>query len=152
MAFPEPKKPTYKLIYLAEKWGYSISDLFYLAEEGELQIYKLQNEPDIQVSYESCDWTSTQMINFLKDYGSLIEGSKIAAPESYNFSQTYTNAILNDANAANNVDIVAGHIYGGGLDPFPVAEQKGKAKQKVKLKGTMKKSFKAISSATWMSS
>ena len=85
-----------------------------------------QNEPDIQVSYESCDWTSTQMINFLKNYGSLIEGAKIAAPESFNFSQTYTNAILNDVDAANNLDIVAGHIYGGGLNTFPLAEQKGK--------------------------
>jgi len=44
MAFPEPKKPTYKLRYLADKWGYSISDLFYLAEDGKLQICKQQDK------------------------------------------------------------------------------------------------------------
>lgn len=99
----------------------------YMASNG-VNIYaiSIQNEPDIQVSYESCDWTVYDMINFLENFGHLIEGTKVAAPESFNFNQTYTNALLADAEAVSNLDIVAGHIYGGGLAPFTLAEQKGK--------------------------
>jgi glucuronoarabinoxylan endo-1,4-beta-xylanase len=86
----------------------------------------IQNEPDIQVSYESCDWSASQISNFLKNFGPLIQDAQIAAPESFNFNQAFTNFILNDAEASANLDIVAGHIYGGGLAPFPVAESKGK--------------------------
>lgn len=99
----------------------------FMASEGvEIYAISIQNEPDIQVSYESCDWTAVQMQNFLKNYGHLIEGAKIAAPESFNFSQSFTNALLNDQTASDQLDIVAGHIYGGGLAAFPLAEQKGK--------------------------
>lgn len=91
-----------------------------------IDVISIQNEPDIQVSYESCDWSSLQMRNFLKNYGHLIAGVKVAAPESFNFNQSFVNAILNDTEVAANVDIAAGHIYGSGLAPFPVAEQKGK--------------------------
>lgn len=86
----------------------------------------IQNEPDIEVSYESCDWTADEMKKFLKNYGQLIQGADVAAPESFNFNQSFTNAILTDDASAANVDIVAGHIYGGGLTTFPLAEQKGK--------------------------
>jgi glucuronoarabinoxylan endo-1,4-beta-xylanase len=86
----------------------------------------VQNEPDIQVSYESCDWTASQISNFLKNYGHLIQDAQLAAPESFNFNQAFTNAILNNEEASVNLDIVAGHIYGGGLAPFPLAKSKGK--------------------------
>ncbi len=99
---------------------------FMVTNDVSVDVISIQNEPDIQVSYESCDWSSTQISNFLKDYGHLIEGPKVAAPESFNFNQSFTNAILNNNEAAANLDIVAGHIYGGGLAPFPTAEQKGK--------------------------
>ncbi len=92
----------------------------------DIYTISVQNEPDIQVSYESCDWTGASMRDFIKDYGDQITGAKLAAPESFNFSQTLTNTIVNDAEAAANLDIVAGHIYGGGLAPFANAEAKGK--------------------------
>ena len=116
---------------LSENYGafkdYINAFVDYMAANGvDIYTISIQNEPDVHVSYESCDWTSTQMLNFLKDYGHLIEGTRIAAPESYNFNKVYTSALLNDAGAAENLDIVAGHIYGGGLEPFPLAEQMGK--------------------------
>jgi len=99
----------------------------YMASNGvDIYAISIQNEPDIQVSYESCSWTSSTMIDFLKNYGHLIEGTKIAAPESFNFNEVFTNALLNDISAVDNLDIVAGHIYGGGLGTFPLAKQKGK--------------------------
>jgi len=106
---------------------YINSFVAYMAANGvDIYSISIQNEPDIQVSYESCNWTSSGMIDFLKNYGHLIEGTKIAAPESFNFNQDFTNALLNDVDAVKNLDIVAGHIYGGGLGTFPLAEQKGK--------------------------
>jgi glucuronoarabinoxylan endo-1,4-beta-xylanase len=106
---------------------YINSFIAYMAANGvDIYAVSIQNEPDIPVSYESCEWTSSNMINFLKNYGHLIEVSKIAAPESFNFNKDFTNALLNDEDAVNNLGIVAGHIYGGGLGAFPLAEQKGK--------------------------
>lgn len=99
----------------------------YMASNGvDIYAISIQNEPDIQVSYESCSWTSSTMIDFLKNYGHLIVGTKIAAPESFNFNKVFTNELLNDFTVAENLDIVAGHIYGGGLGTIPLARQKGK--------------------------
>ncbi|MBX2971144.1 MAG: hypothetical protein KF803_17390 [Cyclobacteriaceae bacterium] len=95
------------------------------SQNADIDVISIQNEPDIQVSYESCDWSSAQMRNFLKHYGHLIN-TKLAAPESFNFNQSLTNDMLNDTDAAANMDVVAGHIYGSGLAPFPLAESKGK--------------------------
>jgi O-glycosyl hydrolase len=92
---------------------YINSFVAYMAANGvDIYAISIQNEPDIQVSYESCNWMSSTMINFLKNYGHLIEGTKIIAPESFNFNKDFTNALLNDVDAVENLDIVAGHIYG----------------------------------------
>jgi O-glycosyl hydrolase len=90
-----------------------------------IDVVSIQNEPDWTPTYESCDWTADEMINFLNAPGQ-ITGAKVAAPESLNFNQNMTNAILSNDAAAQKIDIVAGHIYGGGLAKFPLAEQKQK--------------------------
>lgn len=98
---------------------------FMTANGAKIDVVSIQNEPDYAAAYESCDYTSQQMIAFLNSPGT-ITGVKVAAPETYNFNQTYTNAVLNDATASQKIDIVAGHIYGGGIAKFPLAEQKNK--------------------------
>ena len=105
-----------------------LNDFIEFMASNDVDIYavSVQNEPDIAVTYESCDWSATAMREFIKNYGGLIEGAKLAAPESFNFNQSFTNVLLNDEEAAGNFDIVAGHIYGGGLAPFPLAESQGK--------------------------
>lgn len=105
-----------------------INDFIAFMASNEVNIYavSIQNEPDIEVNYESSDWTPTQMADFLREYGSQIEGTKVAAAESYNFDRSFTDVLLNDEEVAENVDIIAGHIYGGGLGPYPLAEEKGK--------------------------
>lgn len=75
----------------------------------------VQNEPDISVNYESCDWTADQMRIFLKDFGHLITNTLVMVPESFHNDQNYVNTILNDNGATANLDIVGGHIYGGGI-------------------------------------
>ncbi|HSJ68520.1 MAG TPA: hypothetical protein VK921_12625 [Anditalea sp.] len=98
----------------------------FMADQGSpVDVVSIQNEPDIQVSYESCDWTVQQIYNFVKLYGDKILGAKLTAAESFNFNQSYTDQILNDPDALTNLDIVSGHIYGSGLAPYPLAEQKG---------------------------
>jgi glucuronoarabinoxylan endo-1,4-beta-xylanase len=85
----------------------------------------VQNEPDISVSYESCDWNPQQMVKFMSENASSI-GTRVMAPESYQFRRIMSDPILNDSTALANLDIVAGHIYGGGLFAYPLAEEKGK--------------------------
>ena len=98
----------------------------YLNNNGvTLAAISVQNEPDYSVSYESCDWTSSQMNTFLKNYTSGIS-VPIMVAESYNFNQSFTNTFLNDASTVNKFSYIAGHIYGGGLTDYALARQKGK--------------------------
>ncbi|HEX2958995.1 MAG TPA: glucuronoxylanase [Chitinispirillaceae bacterium] len=96
--------------------------------KNEVPLYaiSIQNEPDYKVTYESCDWTSAQMISFLNNYRSAIGTTRIIAPESFQFRRPFSDAILNDAAAVKNVDIIGGHIYGAGLSDYPLARQKNK--------------------------
>ena len=99
----------------------------YMSANGApLYAVSVQNEPDIRVNYESCDWTAEQMRDFLKNYGHLVTDTRVMAPESFNNNQAYVNTILNDDAAAANLDIVGGHIYGSGIIENPVAKIKGK--------------------------
>lgn len=88
----------------------------YMAANGApLYAVSVQNEPDISVNYESCDWTADQMRDFLKNYGQLITNTLVMAPESFHNDQNFVNTILSDNGAAANLDIVGGHIYGSGI-------------------------------------
>jgi glucuronoarabinoxylan endo-1,4-beta-xylanase len=98
----------------------------YMAANGApLYAVSVQNEPDISVTYESCDWTAAAMKDFLKNHGQLISSTKVIAPESFNNNQTYVNTILADDAATANTDIIGGHIYGSGIVENLVAKTKG---------------------------
>ena len=94
--------------------------------DAELYALAIQNEPDIQVNYESCDWSAQQMTDFIKDNSFDIGNTKLLAAESFHFNQAFTDVILNDATAASKVSIIGGHIYGGGLARYDNALNKGK--------------------------
>lgn len=85
----------------------------------------LQNEPDANVNYESCDWNASQFLNFCKNNVQSID-YRVMMPESQNFVHALSDPTLNDSAAATNISIIAGHIYGGGLTKYPLAESKGK--------------------------
>jgi hypothetical protein len=98
----------------------------YMSSNGApLYAVSIQNEPDCQVTYESCDWNATQMLNFMKNNAASI-GIRVMMPESQNFNRSLSDPTLNDSAAAANVSVIAGHIYGGGLSSYPLAESKGK--------------------------
>lgn len=116
---------------LSENYGAfknHINDYIAFMKERQIDIeaISIQNEPDIKVSYESCDWTVEQMADFISVYGDSIIGSKLAAPESFNFNENFVNTLLLIPAVEKNIDIIAGHIYGNGQRPFPLAIDKGK--------------------------
>ncbi|HSR17400.1 MAG TPA: hypothetical protein VLM39_04825, partial [Ignavibacteriaceae bacterium] len=98
----------------------------YMSAEGvPLYALSLQNEPDVNVNYESCRWSASQFIKFLIENASSI-GSNIIVPEISDFNHNISDAILNDVSASSNVFIIGGHIYGGGIESYPLAVNKGK--------------------------
>lgn len=93
---------------------------------ASLYAISIQNEPDVSVSYESCHWSGTQMLNFTKNYAPLI-GTKIIVPESFKFDHAMSDPILNDPIACENVSIIGGHLYGDNIEKYyPLALRKGK--------------------------
>jgi len=89
-----------------------------------------QNEPDIAVSYDGCEWTGEEMRDFIKDYGDYItppNGTvKLMPGESYQFRDQYYTPIYNDSIAMESVGVIGGHIYGGGLRRHSRAINAGK--------------------------
>ena len=96
-------------------------------EDNGVDVYaiSIQNEPDIEVSYESCDWTPEEVRRFMAEGASAIV-TRVIAPESFQFRHGMSDPTLNDPVAASHLDIVGGHIYGGGLEPYPLARDMGK--------------------------
>jgi glucuronoarabinoxylan endo-1,4-beta-xylanase len=83
----------------------------------------IQNEPDYANDWTA--WDPEDMITFMRDYAPSIN-TRIIAPESFQFRRNYSDPILNDSLANAHTDIIGGHIYGGGLAKYPLAEEKGK--------------------------
>ena len=95
------------------------------ANDAPIYAISVQNEPDVTVTYESCDYNPSQMLKFVKENAQSI-GTKVIAPESFQFRRNLSDPLLNDSTACANFDILGGHIYGGGLATYPLAESKGK--------------------------
>jgi glucuronoarabinoxylan endo-1,4-beta-xylanase len=83
----------------------------YCDSAPEVDIMSIQNEPNIDVTYESCTWNGTQIMNFCKNHAASI-GKPIMMPEAFNFSTTLSDPTLNDSVAASHIDYVGGHLYG----------------------------------------
>jgi len=99
----------------------------YMAQNGvKIDAISFQNEPDISVSYDSCDWSSRNMMDFVINHGREIGDVLIIPGEPYQFNRAFYSPMLNSAEAVEKFDIVGGHIYGGGLSSFPLAAEKGK--------------------------
>ena len=107
-----------------EDYAYHLDDFVWFMDDNGVPIYavSIQNEPDYG---DWTQWTAGEMVTFMGEYAADI-GTQIIAPESFQFRRPFTDAILNDSAACAELDIVGGHIYGGGLAPYPLAESKGK--------------------------
>lgn len=99
----------------------------FMADNGvPLFAISVQNEPDYEVTYESCFWSPQQMIDWLVAQGPKFGDTRLMAAESVRFEKTMTDPILQNAASAAEVDIVAGHVYGGGVADYPLARELGK--------------------------
>ena len=99
----------------------------FMQESGvPLYAISVQNEPDINVTYESCSWTAPEIAAWLAQEGPRFGDTKLIASESYNFNPLMTDPILQDPAAEPEVDIIGGHLYGRRPADYPLARSLGK--------------------------
>ncbi|MBP5480378.1 MAG: carbohydrate-binding protein [Paludibacteraceae bacterium] len=101
----------------------------YMKQNGvDLYAMSIQNEPD----YGS-DWTwwpSNDMATFMANYAQDIK-CRVMAPESFQYTKSTSDPILNNSKALANLDILATHLYGTQVNQFsyPLFQQKGAGKE-----------------------
>lgn len=92
--------------------------LKYMKSKGvKMDAVSVQNEPDWWVNYSGCLYTPEQQLKLVKNYAHLLDretypGVRLISAEPLGFDNKYSNALLNDAIAREQIDIIAGHIYG----------------------------------------
>lgn len=92
--------------------------LKYMKTNGvKVDAVSIQNEPDWWVSYSGCLYTPKQQLNLVKNYAHMLDREtypwvRLISAEPLGFDPAYSNALLNDVTARNQVDIIAGHLYG----------------------------------------
>ena len=77
----------------------------------------IQNEPDWWVSYSGCLYTPQEQLDLVKGYAHMLDrekykGVRLISAEPLGFDPKYSNMLMNDDVAREQIDIVAGHIYG----------------------------------------
>jgi len=97
-----------------------------MASDGApVDVLSIQNEPDFTATYESCRWNATQLDTFFHNFASGVK-TPMLMPESFHYDQTLSNPTLNDQVAAANVAYIGGHLYGAGIQDYPLAHELGK--------------------------
>ena len=90
-----------------------------------LYAISMQNEPDANVTYESCSWTGSTMDTWVANNSSVLT-TRLMMPESESFTTSLSDPALNDSRAVGHIGIVAGHIYGVSPSKYANAVSKGK--------------------------
>ncbi|MET8140848.1 cellulose binding domain-containing protein [Sphaerisporangium sp. NPDC005288] len=101
----------------------------YMRNNGvNLYAISVQNEPDYAQDWTW--WTSAEIVRFLRENAGSI-GTRVIAPESFQYIKSMSDPILNDATALANVDIIGAHLYGTSYSnfPYPLFKQKGAGKE-----------------------
>lgn len=83
----------------------------------DVDAVSVQNEPDWWVDYSGCLYTPEQQLKLVKNNAHMLDretynGVRLISAEPLGFDPKYSQALLTDATARNQVDIIAGHIYG----------------------------------------
>ena len=101
--------------HYADYADHLIKYINFMKQNGvDIYAVSVQNEPDMDFTA----WTPQEVVNFLKQEGARIRetGVKLMSPEACGYQPEYTDAVLNDAEAFAQTDIVAGHLYQGFID------------------------------------
>jgi len=87
-----------------------------------IDVISIQNEPD----YTSwMNWSATEIFNFMKNNAGVLS-KPVCMPESFHFSDSYSDPVINDSTAVNHFTYLGGHIYGGGNSVHQNAINHGK--------------------------
>lgn len=83
----------------------------------DVDAVSVQNEPDWWVSYSGCLYTPQEQLDLVKNYAHMLDretfkGVRLISAEPLGFRPDYCEALMNDPMAREQIDIVAGHIYG----------------------------------------
>jgi O-glycosyl hydrolase len=97
---------------------------FNTASGFNLYAISMQNEPEENVTYESCVWTPEEMDTWVANNASTITSdpysTKLIMPESDNFNPVDAAKALNDPNAEGLIGVIGGHIYGVSPAPYSI--------------------------------
>ena len=94
------------------------SFLAYMKSKGvAVDAVSVQNEPDWWVNYSGCLYTPAQQLTLVKNYAHMLDretypGVRLISAEPLGFDPSYSNMLMNNETARNQVDIIAGHLYG----------------------------------------
>ena len=92
--------------------------LKYMKSRGvKVDAVSIQNEPDWWVNYSGCLYSPQELVKLVKNYAYMLDretypGVKLISGESLGFTQNYTDPLMEDATCREQIDIVAGHLYG----------------------------------------
>ena len=83
----------------------------------DVDAVSVQNEPDWWVSYSGCLYEPAEQVKLVKNYAHLLDretykGVRLISAEPLGFDPKYSDALLKDEVARDQIDIIAGHIYG----------------------------------------
>lgn len=107
--------------------------LTYMANNGvNVDAVALQNEPDWWVGYSGCLYEPEEMHELVLKYAKRLNkskfGVKLMGGESLCFNTQFTDALLDDPETAQHIEVLAGHIYGNPpLDNMKKVATKGLA-------------------------
>ncbi len=94
------------------------SFLKYMKSKGvDVDAVSIQNEPDWWVDYSGCLYTAQQQLKLVKNYAHMLDretykGVRLISAEPLGFDPNYSNTLLRDEVARDQIDIIAGHLYG----------------------------------------
>ena len=92
--------------------------LAYMKKNGvNVDAVSIQNEPDWWVDYSGCLYTPEQQLTLVKNYAHQLDretysGVRLISAEPLGFDPKYSDMLLKDQVARDQIDIIAGHLYG----------------------------------------
>ncbi len=92
--------------------------LAYMKKNGvNVDAVSIQNEPDWWVNYSGCLYTPEQQLKLVKENAHMLDretynGVRLISAEPLGFDPKYSNKLLYDPVAREQIDIIAGHLYG----------------------------------------
>lgn len=104
----------------------------YMQSQGvDLYAISVQNEPDYGSQGGWRSWTAAQCHDFVLNYGAQV-GTKLMSCESFNYSKSLYDPILDDAAALAKLGVLGTHLYGTSLNSFsyPLFDQKAAGKER----------------------